>query len=291
MFINSTSEHYWGAAYNDDTYLYVVEYDMNGLVPNIKSMFIKENVEVFDSDFPFISLYVDASTPVINEVGGNTYLETSYYYVFSYHNLLDTYYTASNVRRGNKWVAVFTSDQGQMDFEDYLDTFEYGINFTTVSAFNVIYDYYSEYQMGYDDGFDEGHQNGLESGYASGKSVGIIIGRDDVLNNPNLYDLYTSIDRTTYGQQQRELGESIGYADGYDDGDEDGYARGYDEGKQDGFTEGAQLSQEDAYNEGYGVGSQNAFLNSLQYWFPSAILLVLIGGGILYMIKRKNGVE
>lgn len=131
------------------------------------------------------------------------------------------------------------------------------------------YDYYG-IDFGtsdYNDGYEQGRLNGYFSGYSEA--------------------------REQYARFHQGMWQTAdeAYNNGYAQGTNESYAIGYD----DGYNNGVAVTEPQAYDEGYQngftEGIQDAFMNSIQYWFPSAILLVLIGGGILYMIKRKNGVE
>ena len=93
-------------------------------------------------------------------------------------------------------------------------------------------------------------------------------------------------------------GYDAGFANGYIIGERDGYEEGlsegiltgdsviYDNGYQDGL-----LDNSEAYNAGYKAGSEGTFLANLGDWMVPAIIVVLLGGGILSImaIKKREG--
>ena len=93
-------------------------------------------------------------------------------------------------------------------------------------------------------------------------------------------------------------GYDAGFANGYIIGERDGYEEGlsegiltgdsvmYDNGYQDGL-----LDNSEAYQAGYREGSESSFMANIGDWMVPAIIVVLLGGGILSImaIKKREG--
>lgn len=97
-------------------------------------------------------------------------------------------------------------------------------------------------------------------------------------------------------------GYDVGFANGYIIGERDGYEEGlsegiltgdsvmYDNGYQDGYQDGL-LDNSEAYQAGYREGSESSFMANIGDWMVPAIIVVLLGGGILSImaIKKREG--
>jgi len=93
-------------------------------------------------------------------------------------------------------------------------------------------------------------------------------------------------------------GYDAGWANGYIKGEQDGYEEGlsegiltgdsvmYDSGYQDGLNDNSE-----AYQAGYREGSESSFMANIGDWMVPAIIVVLLGGGILSImaIKKREG--
>ncbi len=101
------------------------------------------------------------------------------------------------------------------------------------------------------------HAEGYEDGYSDGYNSGVIDGYDD------------------------------GLIDGYDEGFDDGQYIGYSQGYNDGALEG--LDQNEAYNQGI-KDAQMTALGSFDKWFvPAVIVIIILGGFVTIIQKRKDG--
>ena len=82
------------------------------------------------------------------------------------------------------------------------------------------------------------------------------------------------------------VGELDGYAEGLSDGILTGDSVLYDNGYQDGL-----LDNSAAYEAGYTAGANDSFLGNFDTWIVPAIIVVLLGGGILSImaIKKREG--
>ena len=90
-------------------------------------------------------------------------------------------------------------------------------------------------------------------------------------------------------------GYDAGFANGYIIGERDGYEEGlsegiltgdsvmYDNGYQDGL-----LDNSAAYEAGYTAGANDSFLGNFDTWIVPAIIIVLVGGGILSIMAIKK---
>lgn len=125
-------------------------------------------------------------------------------------------------------------------------------------------------QDGYTDGYGEGELDGYENGYQEGQDFGygqgVTQGQNNVINNPNNYNLYTE---EQYQQNYINGQNSVinnpnafglytltqyndNYTAGYFAGQQQGYEDGYIDGKDDGIEIGYQqgLNSNTAYVEG-----------------------------------------
>ena len=109
---------------------------------------------------------------------------------------------------------------------------------------------------GYNDGYDAGYEDGYDDGHDDGFDEGYIIGEGD------------------------------GYEEGISEGILTGDSVQYDNGYQDGVNDNSE-----AYNAGYKAGGEGTFLANLGDWMVPAIIIVLLGGGILSImaIKKREG--
>jgi len=86
----------------------------------------------------------------------------------------------------------------------------------------------------------------------------------------------------SYGFSQ---GNDYGYNIGYNEGNSDGYVFGYNEG----YGEGMLSTNNEAYEQGI-KDAQLTALGSFDKWFVPAIIVVIILGGFVTIIqKRKSG--
>jgi hypothetical protein len=106
----------------------------------------------------------------------------------------------------------------------------------------------------------------------------IEMGRQEVINNPNEYNLYTPEQYNEYGQLKYNegydngtaFGESIGYQNGVREGYMDGYEDGYNAGYEVGEYDGEQNGYNAGYQTGYNDGRIEASPIGLE-WFKSSI--------------------
>lgn len=85
-----------------------------------------------------------------------------------------------------------------------------------------------------------------------------------------------------------DVGYDEGYTDGVQEGNSSGYQTGYNNGYNEGYGEGILLTEEEAYENGYQKGSTDSFLAGFQKWIVPAIIIVLIGGGVISIIAMKR---
>lgn len=90
-------------------------------------------------------------------------------------------------------------------------------------------------------------------------------------------------------------GYDAGFANGYIKGEQDGYEEGLSEGLLTGdsviYNNGYQdglLDNSEAYQAGYNDGSNKSFLANIGDWMVPAIIVVLLGGGILSIMAIKK---
>lgn len=90
-------------------------------------------------------------------------------------------------------------------------------------------------------------------------------------------------------------GYDAGFANGYIKGEQDGYEEGLSEGLltgdsviyDNGYHDGL-LDNSEAYQAGYNDGSNKSFLANIGDWIVPAIIVVLLGGGILSIMAIKK---
>lgn len=83
-----------------------------------------------------------------------------------------------------------------------------------------------------------------------------------------------------YGYTSLEMDREYwrGYNNGFNSGNDYGYNTGYQSG----------LENNDAFEEGYKKGSNDSFLARFDKWIVPAIIIVLIGGGVISIIAMKR---
>lgn len=83
-------------------------------------------------------------------------------------------------------------------------------------------------------------------------------------------------------------GEEYGYSSGYNSGVIDGGSDGYNIGYNSGYNSGLIANEGEAWNEGFKEGSTNSFLAGMEKWIVPAIIIVLIGGGVVSFLMAKK---
>ncbi len=146
--------------------------------------------------------------------------------------------------------------------------FQVGAWWLLIDYQQMLQDMWDEFSEGYLIGGNEGYEDGLADGYSIGYDEGYYNGSVDAFDS--------------------------GYSLGYDNGFADGYQNGFDDAyneiiSSDEYTLG--------YNDGFKSGEKSkivknneAFYGGIEKWLVPAIIVVLVGGGIMSIsaLKRRE---
>lgn len=92
------------------------------------------------------------------------------------------------------------------------------------------------------------------NGYGDGYDDGVFDGTEEVIINPNNYDLYTEAQYIAHGHDRYQVGYSVGVGDGYDVGYDDGYDQGTsDDVMTNGFKDLVNTILSSPYNTLHGM--------------------------------------
>lgn len=251
---------------------------------------------MFDNQYSEITLYMDVSnydgTIIINTIR----TPPSPYFIGTYMQHLDAYdYIYIRMRYETDFVFY-----GQLKNDFYIiEGSSLGINFweTDYNGMGISKDFATAILY-------EGDLTSYTNGY------------NDARNYYAHYDFSTQeyLTADEYSQDAYNEGKYFGYQEGKQDY---GYWNGstyldslqaYNEGELQGkeywaykdsgsyytgsqaYSMGALAGENIAYNEGYKKGSEESFTSGIQNWIVPAIVITLIGGGVLFMLQgRRKG--
>ncbi len=139
------------------------------------------------------------------------------------------------------------------------------------------------------------NHNDTFEGYRQDGIIDFTITYSDIvqMGGTKMYAWRNSTTGMTETQEIYNEGFSVGYSAGYDRGYGKGYGEGYDFGYGKGYDEGFNDLENLTDTEQYEKGKKDAqmtALGSFDKWFvPAVIVIIILGGFVTIIQKRKDG--